>query len=228
MKHAGKARKAAFSLILWTLVLLGLMVVGGFVAVFIGGFLVTISTGLVLLWALFVVFTLYFFRDPNPRVPAGAGLVVSPAHGKVDVIDETTVEEFIGGRCKRISIFLSVFDVHIQNAPVTGKLVHYRYHEGKFLNAISSECVAQNENALFGIECQSPAGVRLGVRLVAGLIARRIVAWAAPGEALERGERLSLIQFGSRVEIYLPLNAAIQVKLGDRVRGGETVVATLR
>jgi phosphatidylserine decarboxylase len=227
MKHAGKARKSALSLILWTLLLLGLMVVGGFVAVFIGSFIVTISVGLVLLWALFVVFTLYFFRDPNPRVPSGAGLVVSPAHGKVDVIDETTVDEFPGGRCKRISIFLSVFDVHVQNAPVTGKLVYYRYHEGKFLNAISSECVSQNENALFGIECQAPAGVRLGVRLVAGLIARRIVPWAALGDQLERGERLSLIQFGSRVEIYLPLNAGIQVKLGDRVRGGETVVATL-
>jgi len=227
MKHAGLARKAAFSLILWTLLLLGLMVIGGFVAVFIGSFLVTAATLLVLLWAIFVVFTLYFFRDPNPRVPSGPGLVVSPAHGKVDVIDETTVEEFIGGRCKRISIFLSVFDVHVQNAPVSGQVAHYRYREGKFLNAISSDCAAHNENALFGLECASPTGVRLGVRLVAGLIARRIVPWAALGDPLERGERLSLIQFGSRVELYLPLNAEIKVQLGDRVRGGETVVATL-
>ncbi len=227
MKHAGKARRAAFSLILWTLLLLGMLVIGGVVAVFIGGFLVTAATGLVLLWALFVVFTLYFFRDPNPRVPSGPGLVVSPGHGKVDVIDETTVEEFIGGRCKRISIFLSVFDVHVQNVPVTGKLVHYRYHTGKFLNAMSADCAAHNENALFGLECQTPAGARLGVRLVAGLIARRIVPWAVLGDQLQRGERLSLIQFGSRVEIYLPLNAEIKVRLCDRVRGGETVVATL-
>lgn len=227
MRHAGKARKAAFSLIFWTLLLLGLMVVGGFVAVFIGGFLVSVATGLVLLWVLFVLFTLYFFRDPNPVVPPGPGLVVSPAHGKVDVIDETTVEEFIGGRCKRISIFLSVFDVHVQNAPVSGKVAHYRYREGKFLNAMSSDCASHNENAFFGIECATPSGKRLGVRLLAGLIARRIVPWAVVGDTLARGERLSLIQFGSRVEIYLPLNAEIKVRLGDRVRGGETVVATL-
>jgi phosphatidylserine decarboxylase len=227
MKHAGKARKAAFSLILWTLLLLGLLVVGGVAAVFIGGFLVTAATGLVALWALFVVFTLYFFRDPNPRVPGEPGLVVAPAHGKVDVVDETTVEDFMGGRCKRISMFLSVFDVHVQNAPVSGRVAHYRYREGQFLNAISADCARHNENALFGLECAAPAGVRVGVRLVAGLIARRIVPWATLGDTLERGERLSLIQFGSRVELYLPLQAEVRVRPGDRVRGGETVVAVL-
>ena len=227
MKHAGKARQAAFSILLWTLLLLGLLVVGGVAAVFIGSFLVTAAVGLVVLWLAFAFFTFYFFRDPNPRVPAGPGLVVSPAHGKVDVVDETTVEEFVGGRCRRISIFLSVFDVHVQNAPVSGRVTHFRYREGQFLNAISAECVAHNENALFGLECTAPAGARVGVRLVAGLIARRIVPWAVLGDAVERGERISLIQFGSRVEVYLPLNAEIKVKPGDRVRGGETVVATL-
>lgn len=227
MKHAGKARQAAFSILLWTLLLLGLLVVGGVAAVFIGSFLVTAAVGLVVLWLAFAFFTFYFFRDPNPRVPAGPGLVVSPAHGKVDVVDETTVEEFVGGRCRRISIFLSVFDVHVQNAPVSGRVTHFRYREGQFLNAISAECVTHNENALFGLECTAPAGARVGVRLVAGLIARRIVPWAVLGDAVERGERISLIQFGSRVEIYLPLNAEIRVKPGDRVRGGETVVATL-
>lgn len=227
MKHAGKARKAALSLILWTLLLLGLMVVGGVAAVFIGGFLVTAAVALVAFWVLFSLFTLYFFRDPTPRVPAEPGLVVAPAHGKVDVVDETTVEEFVGGRCKRISIFLSVFDVHVQNAPVSGRVAHYRYREGKFLNAMKADSAVHNENALFGLECAAPAGARVGVRLVAGLIARRIVPWAAPGDAVERGERLSLIQFGSRVELYLPMTAEVRARPGDRVRGGETVVAVL-
>jgi len=227
MKHSGKARKAAFSLILWTLVLLGLLLLAGLLAVVLGSFLVSAAVALVLFWVVFVGFTLYFFRDPSPRVPTGQGLVLSPGHGKVDVIDETTESEFIDGPCKRISIFLSVFDVHVQNVPVTGRLAFYRYQEGQFLNAINADCATHNENALFGFEPHERDGAKVGVRLIAGLIARRIVPWAALGDEVVRGERLSLIQFGSRVEIYLPLSAQVQVKLGDRVKGGETVVAQL-
>ncbi len=227
MKHSGKARKAAFSLIFWTLVLLGLLLLVGVLAVVLGSVVVSAAVALVLFWAVFVVFTLYFFRDPSPRVPAGDSLVVSPGHGKVDVIDETTESEFIDGPCKRISMFLSVFDVHVQNAPVTGRIVFYRYREGKFLNALNADCATHNENALYGFEAQERDGAKVGVRLIAGLIARRLVPWAALGDEVVRGERLSLIQFGSRVEIYLPLSAQVRVKLGDRVKGGETVVAQL-
>ena len=227
MKHSGQARKAATRLILASLGLLVLMLLSGVLAWLVGALILTLAGALILVWGLFVVFTLYFFRDPQPRVPTGPGLIVSPAHGTVDVIDETTETQFIGGPCKRISIFLSVFNVHVQNVPLTGKVVFYEYREGKFLNAMSADCAQHNENAYFGLEAQAPAGARIGVRLLAGLIARRIVPWTALGEAVVRGERLSLIQFGSRVEIYLPLTALIQVKLGDKVRGGETVVATL-
>jgi phosphatidylserine decarboxylase len=227
MKHSGKARKAAFSLIFWTLVLLVLLVLAGVLAVVFGSLVVSAATLLVLGWVVFVVFTLYFFRDPSPRVPVGDGLVVSPGHGKVDVIDETTESEFIDGPCKRISMFLSVFDVHVQNAPVTGRIVFYRYREGKFLNALNADCAAHNENALYGFEAHERDSAKIGVRLIAGLIARRLVPWAAVGDEVVRGERLSLIQFGSRVEIYLPLSAQVRVKLGDRVKGGETVVAQL-
>ena len=227
MKHSGKARKAAFSLIFWTLVLLALLVLAGVLAVVFGSLVVSAATLLVLGWAVFVVFTLYFFRDPSPRVPVGDGLVVSPGHGKVDVIDETTESEFIDGPCKRISIFLSVFDVHVQNAPVTGRVVFYRYREGKFLNAINADCATHNENAIYGFEAQERDDAKVGVRLIAGLIARRLVPWAALGDEVARGERISLIQFGSRVEVYLPLTTQIRVKVGDRVKGGETVVAQL-
>jgi phosphatidylserine decarboxylase len=191
----------------------------------IGSFLAVISAGLIVLWILFVPFTLYFFRDPEPRVPAGADLVISPGHGKVDVIDETTEPEFMGGPCQRISIFLSVFDVHVQNAPVDGRVAFFKYKQGRFLNALRTECASVNENALIGFVPKERPREKLGVRLVAGVIARRIVPWVAEGHEVARGERIGLIQFGSRVEVYLPQSARIKIKLGDRVVGGETIVA---
>jgi phosphatidylserine decarboxylase len=226
MKHSGKARDSAFSLITWTLVALVVLFITGFIATVIGTLIWVISTFLIVLWILFAGFTLYFFRDPNARVPAGEGLIVSPAHGKIDIVDHVDEPLFMGGPCQRISIFLSVIDIHVQNAPVSGKLVFYKYSTGKFLNALKSESAAENENALLGIEATERPGVKIGVRLIAGLIARRIVPFAGEGEELQRGERISLIQFGSRTDLYLPMSAKIKVKLGDRAVGGETIMAT--
>jgi phosphatidylserine decarboxylase len=132
----------------------------------------------------------------------------------------------MGGECHRISIFLSVIDVHVQNAPVTGKLSFYKYTVGEFMNAVRSECAARNENVLLGFESTDPAGLKMGVRLIAGVIARRIVPFVKLGDEVVKGERISLIQFGSRGDIYLPLDADVKVKVGDRVVGGETVLAT--
>jgi len=226
MKHSGKARKAALSLILWTLVALVVIFFAGFIATIVGTLISAISASLIILWAVFVIFTLYFFRDPNARVPLASGLIVSPAHGKVDIIDQFNEPLFIGGPCQRVSIFLSVFNVHVQNAPVGGKLVFYKYTTGQFLNALNTESAAHNENALLGFEVAERPGVKIGVRLIAGLIARRIVPFAVEGDEMQRGERISLIQFGSRVDLYLPLTAKIKVKIGDRVVGGETIMAT--
>jgi phosphatidylserine decarboxylase len=225
MKHSGKASKAAFKMILITLVLVALVPVFGFLAILIGSAMTAFSVVLLGLWAVFAVFTLYFFRDPQARVPAGAGLVVSPGHGKVDVIDSVAEPLFMGGQCQRISMFLSVLNVHVQNAPVSGKVGFFKYTEGEFLSAMRTECATCNENVLIGIESSDPAGSRIGMRLIAGVIARRIVPWVAPGDIVARGDRVSLIQFGSRVDVYLPAAAKIKVKLGDRVVGGETVLA---
>jgi phosphatidylserine decarboxylase len=181
---------------------------------------------LIPLCGLFVGFTLYFFRDPNPVVPGGANLVVSPGHGKVDVIDTTAEPDFMGGECRRVSIFLSVFDVHVQNAPVTGRVALFKHTPGKYMNAMRTDSAKFNENVLIGINAGEPSGEKIGVRLIAGLIARRIVPWVAQNDDLQRGDRISLIQFGSRVDVYLPLRAKIRVKLGDRVVGGETVIAS--
>jgi len=226
MKHSGKALRAGFRLIFWTLaLLLGIFVIG-VLATVVASLVATIAIGLVAVWILFALFTLYFFRDPNPLVPAAANLAVSPAHGKVDVIDEVTEPEFMGGNCRRISIFLSVFNVHVQNAPVAGKIVHFRHHPGEFFNAMDTESAARNENLLIGLESRERVGEKIGVRLIAGLIARRIVPWVAVGDEPARGERIGLIQFGSRVDLYLPPAATIKVKLGDKVVGGQTIMAT--
>ena len=225
MRHSGKARKAAFKMIFITLLLVLLVPVAGFLATLIGSAMVVFSIIIILVWSVFALFTLYFFRDPTPSVPAGAKLVVSPGHGKVDVIDKTSEERVMGGECQRISMFLSVMNVHVQNAPVGGKVTYLRYTEGDFLNAMRTECALHNENVLIGFEAVDPAGVKIGVRLIAGAIARRIVPWVALGDEVARGERISLIQFGSRVDVYLPLTAKIKVKVGDRVVGGETVLA---
>jgi phosphatidylserine decarboxylase len=226
MKHAGKATKAGLKLILWTLILL-LTVIGiGILATVLGTLIAAIATSLIAIWLLFVIFTLFFFRDPTPHTPMVDTAIVSPGHGKVDVIDEVEEPEFIEGRCRRISIFLSVFNVHVQNAPVAGRVAFVRYTPGQFLNALKLESAQNNENVLLGFDSSERPNERIGVRLIAGLIARRIVNWLALGDTVTRGERISLIQFGSRVDLYLPLAAKVQVKLGDKVVGGETIVAT--
>ena len=227
MKHSGKAAKSALILIglsgAAVLVLIGVAVI----AKFIGSIVIGLAGLLLLLWALFVIFTFYFFRDPEPAVPAGKNLVLAPGHGKVDTIDTTTEPEFPGGECQRISIFLSVFDVHVQNAPVTGRVAFLKHSPGQYLNAMRADSAKYNENVLIGIETGEPPGAKIGVRLIAGLIARRIVPFIADNEIVQRGERISLIQFGSRVEVYLPRSAKIKVQLGDRVAGGESILAEL-
>ena len=224
MKHSGKAWQAALRLIVWATAAGGVVLCVGILGN-VGSTVFAILLGLIALWVLFIIFTFCFFRDPEAKVPTGPNLVVSPAHGKVDVIDETTEPEFIGGPCRRISIFLSVFDVHVQNAPVEGRIAFFKYKRGQFLNALRTECAAVNENVLIGFAPKERPGEKLGVRLVAGVIARRIVPWVAAGDEVARGERISLIQFGSRVELYLPRSASIRIKLGDKVIGGETVIA---
>ncbi len=226
MKHAGKAFQAAIRLILLALGAVLLLLVVGVLAKAIGSFVAALASTLVVLWVLFAAFTLYFFRDPEPQVPAERAVIVSPAHGTVDVIDETTEADFMGGPCKRISIFLNVFNVHVQRAPVNGKIVFHKHTEGQFVSATRSDCGSFNENVLLGFAPTEFPSVKLGVRLIAGLIARRIIVWAAAGETVPRGERISLIQFGSRADVYLPLNAKIRCRLGDKVKGGETVIAT--
>lgn len=224
MKHQGRASKAATVILAKTVIPVIVLSCGvwilwpGWRWVALGG------TALNIVWAGFV---LWFFRDPNPTVPKQPGIVVSPGHGLVDVVDQTDWPDRPGQRCQRLSIFLSVFDIHVQQAPVAGRVDSVRHQPGLFLNALKTESAAKNENFLVYFTANDAGKSVVAVRLIAGLIARRILPWVAAGDLVEQGERISLIQFGSRVDLYLPLNATVQVKVGDRVTGGESIVARL-
>jgi len=226
MKHAGKAQAAAWRLIFLSLGAVLVLLVVGLLAKIVGSFVLGLASALITLWVLFTAFTLYFFRDPELQTLPDRAAIVSPAHGTVDVVDETEVVEFMGGRCRRISIFLNVFNVHVQRSPVSGKIVFQKHTAGEFVSATRSDCGDHNENVLLGFAPTDYPDTKLGVRLIAGLIARRIIVWAGAGETVPRSERISLIQFGSRADVYLPLDAKIHCRLGDKVKGGETVLAS--
>jgi phosphatidylserine decarboxylase len=227
VKHSGKALLAALKMIGWTgATMLAVMVVA-FLGKVIGTFVLDYLTWVLLsMWVVFALFAFYFFRDPDAMVPTGKNLVIAPGHGKVDAVDTTTEPEFMGGECQRISIFLSVIDIHVQNAPVTARVAYFKHTPGQYLNALNADSAKFNENVLLGLEAVEPPGEKIGVRLIAGLIARRIVPWVQQNDSVQRGERISLIQFGSRVDVYLSRNSKIKVKIGDRVVGGETVIAS--
>ncbi|KAF1079747.1 MAG: Phosphatidylserine decarboxylase [Candidatus Rifleibacterium amylolyticum] len=183
----------------------------------------TISRWLSRLFYLATAFTLYFFRDPEREIPQGDSLIVSPADGKIVGIDSVEHVPFIDGPAKRVSIFLSIFDVHINRAPIKGKVAYRHYTPGEFLPAFEPKASVDNEQNAIGIE--GSEGYRVLVKQIAGLIARRILCWKNPGNTVETGERFGLIRFGSRTEIYLPLDARVEVRLGQRVCGGSSVIA---
>jgi phosphatidylserine decarboxylase len=225
VKHSGKAWYAALKMVGWSGVVVVVLLIAAFLGKVIGALILGAAGVLAGIWVLFVLFTLYFFRDPDPMVPTGSNLVIAPGHGKVDAVDTTIEPDFMGGECQRISIFLSVFDVHVQNAPLSARVAYFKHTPGQYLNALNADSAKFNENVLLGLESTEPAGEKVGVRLIAGLIARRIVPWVGQNDTVQRGERISLIQFGSRVDVYLSRRAKIKVKLGDRVIGGQTVLA---
>jgi len=170
-----------------------------------------------------LVFTISFFRDPKATVPADSQLIVAPATGRIMEIKAVEESRFLGGEATRVAIFLSVFDVHVQRAPISGTIKFVEYNQGRFLDARNPDASAQNENRIVGIE--SSDGFRVTVRQISGLIARRIVGWAGQGATLAKGERFGMIRFGSRVELYVPTGTRIEAKVGDYAIGGETIIA---
>ncbi len=183
-------------------------------------------TWLTVFFGLLTVQVFWFFRDPQRTVPDGKNLVVSPADGKVVVVAEAEEERFLKGKAKKISIFLNVFDVHVNRVPSTGRVLAITYQPGKFLAA--DKALASTENEQNAVFLETDSGHRMVFIQIAGLIARRIVCWTREGSQLERGERYGMIRFGSRTDIFLPLDTEIKVSLGDRVKGGTSVIGVLK
>jgi phosphatidylserine decarboxylase len=193
----------------------------GFIAaaILVGWFAKPVWAVVPLLLALFL---LWFFRDPERAIPDSPGAVVSPADGKITDVSWVTEN---GEKRARISIFLSVFDVHVNRSPIAGIIREVRYRRGKFLNAMNEASAEQNEQNIVRMEGDAQTVI---FKQIAGLLARRIVFHPKVGDRLERGQRVGLIKFGSRTDILLNSNAKLQVKVGDRVRGGASVLAYLQ
>jgi phosphatidylserine decarboxylase len=175
------------------------------------------------LFGVVALFMVYFFRDPDRTVPGQADAVVSPADGRVLVAGEAEPASAPPGAWKQISIFLSPLDVHINRIPIGGRVTRVEHTPGRFLAAYRPESAHVNERNEIWIERDGGIVV---CRQVVGVLARRLVCRVAPGAAVRTGERYGLMKFGSRIDLYLPLHAALRVAVGDRVRSGETVVAT--
>jgi len=174
-----------------------------------------------LLLALWVA---YFFRDPERTGERGSSLVVSPADGKLIMITEVDEPSFVRGRAIRLSIFMNVFNVHVNRYPVDGTVRHVQYNKGKFINAAAEKSSLENEQMSVGIETPTH---RILVRQIAGLIARRIVTYSKPGDVAKQGERMGIIRFGSRVDVFIPTNSTVRAKLGDITTAGVTILAEL-
>jgi phosphatidylserine decarboxylase len=171
------------------------------------------------------VFMVYFFRDPEREIPEGEGLFVSPADGKIILIKDVFEKEHLKAAVIEISIFMSPFNVHVNRAPCDGKIKNIQHNKGKFIAAYKDEASFKNENIEMTLETKY--GDML-VRQVAGYVARRAVCRANTGDSLKRGERYGIIKFSSRLDVYLPKETAIKIKLGDRVKAGETIIGIVR
>ena len=186
----------------------------------------SILFALATLFALLTLFSIYFFRDPEREVPEGENLVVSPADGRVLGLDQVEEHPFIGAPAQRVSIFMNIFDVHVNRSPIEGTVRLKEYNRGKFFNASLDKSSSENEAMTLGIESLDN-NHRVLVRQIAGLIARRIVCRVVESDTLRRGERFGMIRYGSRLEVYLPPGSKCMVTPGDRVKAGTSILAEL-
>ena len=171
------------------------------------------------------LFVLFFFRDPERTIPEGKGVIVSPADGKVIVIKDIYEPDYLKQDVKQISIFLSVFNVHVNRTPIGGTIETVKYNPGKFLVASVDKASLDNEQTGMVI---SDGKNKVLVKQIAGLIARRIVCYAKTGDTVKAGERYGLIRFGSRVDLFLPKNTDLMVKVGDRIKGARDVIGVIK
>jgi len=181
--------------------------------------------GLTVAVLVLTIFCLYFFRDPVRITPDLSGAVISPADGKIILISEVTDERFFSGPCLKISIFMNIFNVHVNRIPLAGTVEKISFKPGKFYSADKDKAALHNEYCALGLK--TSAGIPYTVVQIAGLIARRIVCRAEIGDMVHAGERYGLIRFGSRLDLYLPAGTRATVTVGEKVRAGETVMARI-
>ncbi len=179
----------------------------------------------VVIFSLAALFVLWFFRNPERIYRGDEKAVISPADGRVIKIEEVEERELLKGKACKVSIFMNIFNVHVNRAPCAGTVKEIVYREGKFFSANLDKASEANERNSFLIETKN--GNRILTIQIAGLIARRIVCWVQTGMGVERGERIGLIKFGSRLEVFMPIDAMVPVKVGDTVRAGETAIGYL-
>ncbi len=183
-----------------------------------------LTSWLSLVFLILIIYTLAFFRDPDRLVPVDPNAVVAAADGTVTEIAEVEETEILKTKTRRVGIFLSIFDVHTNRAPIDGRIIYREHRRGLCLDARRSDCSQKNEAMTWAFENSRATIV---VRQLTGAIARRIVAWSRMGDELKKGDRFGMIRFGSRTEIYLPLTATVLVKVGDHVSAGSTIIARL-
>lgn len=174
--------------------------------------------------AVLLAFTMFFFRNPERKIPQGDGVIVSPADGLVMSVSEIYENDFLKSKSKKVTIFLSIFNVHINRSPIAGSVAYTAYRPGKFLPAYKTHVSELNERNSIGIKGEKFAVL---VHQITGLIARRIVCWSKEGDVLASGERFGLIKFGSCTEVVVPLSTEIKVKPGDKVKGGTTIIGVV-
>ena len=171
-----------------------------------------------------ILFVMMFFRNPKRRLFIEEGTIIAPADGKVVVVEETTEGEYFKDRRLQISIFMSVKNVHINRNPISGQVKYFKYHPGKYLLAWNPKSSTDNERTTFVIEDEDD-NVEIMMRQIAGTVARRIKFYVEEGDEVTQGSEIGFIKFGSRVDLYLPLDSKVEVKIGEKVKGGQTVIA---
>ena len=183
------------------------------------------SVYLILASALLFCFFLSFFRSPVRKITECENIIYAPADGKVVVIEETTEEEYLNKKCLQVSIFMSIWNVHINWIPISGKINYFKYHKGKYLVAYHPKSSAENERTSIAIK--TDAGIEILIRQIAGFVARRVKTYISENEEVKQGQQMGFIKFGSRVDTFIPKDAKIKVKINQQVRGNKTIIAEL-
>jgi phosphatidylserine decarboxylase len=218
--NSGHANQATIRLVLWSLAAL----IGLFVAAWagreLGGFVLACHKIFIAIWGVFLVAIIYLSRDPDPTEPSDLNAIVSPAHGRVEVIEDATENEFVQGACKRIAIRVALTDVQVQYAPLTATVAYFEHRRARKEGGI-----AGTENLLIGFDAIGRASEKIAVRLIGGTWGKRILPWIKSNDVVSRSVRISMMRPASRVELYLPTQVKLLVNVGDELAGGQSVVA---